>query len=75
MVHEKHWHNPVGSEYYRLGDLFAHEEDKHFFLENVNEYIPEVDTHEVHEEDKTVVPKNSKWYFGFRPDKITSKMF
>lgn len=37
MVHEKHWHNPVGSEHYRSGDLFAHEEDKHFSLENGKE--------------------------------------
>jgi hypothetical protein len=34
MMDEKHWHNPVGFEHYRLGDLLAHEEDKHFSLEN-----------------------------------------
>jgi hypothetical protein len=37
MMDEKHLHNPVGSEHYRLGDLFAHEEDKHFSLENGKE--------------------------------------
>jgi hypothetical protein len=37
MVHEKYWHNPVGSEHYRLGDLFSHEEDKYFSLENGKE--------------------------------------
>jgi hypothetical protein len=37
MVDEKHLHNLVGSEQYRLGDLLAHEEDKHFSLENGNE--------------------------------------
>jgi hypothetical protein len=37
MVDEKHLHNPVSSENYRPGDLLAHEEDKHFSLENGKE--------------------------------------
>jgi hypothetical protein len=75
MVYEKHWHNPVGSEHYRPGDLFSLEEDTHFSLENGKEYIPEADTHEAHEEDKTVVPENSKWCFECRLDKIARKTF
>jgi hypothetical protein len=37
MVYEKHLYNLVGSEHYRPGDLFVHEEDKHFSLENGKE--------------------------------------
>jgi hypothetical protein len=37
MMNEKHLHNPVGSEHCRSGDLFSHEEDKHFSLENCKE--------------------------------------
>jgi hypothetical protein len=37
MMDEKHFHNPVGSEHYRLGDLLAHEEDKKISLENGKE--------------------------------------
>ena len=37
LMDEKHLHNPVGSEHYSSGDLLAHEEDKHFSLENSKE--------------------------------------
>jgi hypothetical protein len=37
MMNEKHLLNPMGYEHYRLGDLFSHEEDKHFSLENGKE--------------------------------------
>jgi hypothetical protein len=33
MMAKKKLHNPVGSQYYKLGDLFVHKEDKHFSLE------------------------------------------
>jgi len=75
MVHEKHGDNLVGFEHYRLGDLFAREEDKNFGLENGKEYILEANTHEAHKEDKTVVPDNSRWCFEYRPDEIARKMF
>ena len=75
MVHEKHWHSLVGSEHYRPSDLFSRKEDKHFGLENGKEKILEADTHEAHKEDKTMVPKNSRWCLGCFLDKIARKMF
>jgi hypothetical protein len=37
MMDEKHFHNPMGSEHYKLSDLLAHKEDKHFSLEDGKE--------------------------------------
>jgi hypothetical protein len=37
MMAEKHLYNPVGSEHYKLGDLLAHKEDKHFSFEDGKE--------------------------------------
>ena len=37
MMDEKHLHNPVGSEHYRPSNFLAHEEDKHFSLEDGKE--------------------------------------
>jgi hypothetical protein len=75
MMDEKHFHNPVGSEHYRPGDLISHEEDKHFSLEDGKEEILDADAHYTHEEDKTVVSENSRWCLGCCSDKVVRKMF
>ena len=74
-MNEKCWHDPVDFEHYRSGDLLAHEEDRHFSLEDGKEQIPEMDTHQTHEEDKVVVLEDSRWCFGCHLDKVVHKMF
>jgi hypothetical protein len=37
MMDEKHLHNLMGFEHYRLGDFISHKEDKHFSLEDGRE--------------------------------------
>jgi hypothetical protein len=37
MMTKKHFHNPVGSEHYKMGDLLAQKEDEHCALEEGKE--------------------------------------